>query len=122
MSRPATRPAARPKTFPPNSSVRTRRRLSEQPLIHTLIEGFDHGVNGSITLFDPSGTDHTLRLVHGVPAGAETRRDVAPLGAILRDLGLSEEETLEVRLASGSRYDMLTARALAIRGKLTDQV
>jgi hypothetical protein len=35
---------------------------------------------------------------------------------------LSEEETLEVRLASGSRYDALTARSLAIRGKLPDEV
>jgi hypothetical protein len=107
----------------PTSEVRrTRRHLSEQPLVVTLIEAFDHAATGTITFVDPSGCDHALRLLHGVPAGAETRREIAPLGGILRSMGLSDEETLEVRLASGSRYDMLTARSLAIRGKLPEDV
>jgi hypothetical protein len=115
--------ARRRLTVPPISAVRrTRRRLGEQSLVQTLIQALDHGVTGSIAFFDPSGQDHALRLVQGLPAGAETRREIAPLGGILRSMGMSDEETLEVRLASGSRYDMLTARSMALRGKLSDEL
>ncbi|HZO15688.1 MAG TPA: hypothetical protein VFB62_20585 [Polyangiaceae bacterium] len=99
-----------------------RRCLRDRALVELLIEALDEGWTGTLQLLDPSGAEHIVRFVHGRPAGIETRAQVAPIGEILRGLGLPDDQTLEARLASGSRYEMLTLRAMEHRGVVDSAV
>ncbi|MGK4006662.1 hypothetical protein WMF31_28840 [Sorangium sp. So ce1036] len=80
--------------------------LERTPFAHLFVYAVDHRITGALVLLDPTGAEHTLRIVRGVPVKIRPSDGYARLGEIL----------LEERVISADTL----ADALATRGLLGD--
>src|SRR5215475_4501936 len=71
--------------------------LAKTPLVHLVVYMADRGLSGSIAFRDREA-EHVVLFRGGSPAKVRTGEQVAPLGRILFELGLLDEEALNESL------------------------
>ncbi|WP_437679466.1 hypothetical protein [Sorangium sp. So ce131] len=80
--------------------------LERTPFAHLFVYAIDQRLTGALILVDPTGGEHTLRIVRGIPVKVRPSDGYARLGEILLEEGVITAEIL--------------AEALATRGLLGD--
>src|SRR5882672_5042817 len=93
--------------------------LAKTPLLHLVVYMADQGLTGSI-LFEAGGLSHVIFFRSGSPAKIRTGELVAPLGRVLFDLGLLDEQTLNDSLHELGGAQVLHGQLLLQRGAIDE--
>jgi hypothetical protein len=87
-----------------------------------LVYMLDHALTGSIVFHEPSGIEHTVYFLGGVPAKARLGVEAALLGQELIAMGVLDARKLEVALAGAKRLDLLLGEYLVGHNQVTRDV
>ncbi|WP_437579183.1 hypothetical protein [Sorangium sp. So ce887] len=74
--------------------------LERTPFAHLFVYAVDHRLTGALILLEPTGAEHTLRIVRGSPVKLRPSDDYARLGEILLEEGVISAEILRDALAT----------------------
>jgi hypothetical protein len=74
--------------------------LERTPFAHVLVYAVDRQLTGAMFLNEPSGTQHVLRFVRGIPVKVRSSDGFARFGELLLEEGLITAETLADALAT----------------------
>src|SRR5262249_35507466 len=93
--------------------------LAKTPLVHLVVYMADRGLSGSIVFRDREA-EHVVLFRGGSPAKVRTGEQVAPLGRILFELGIIDEDTLNESLRELEGPGMLHGQVLLRRGDVDE--
>jgi len=88
--------------------------LQKTPLVHLLVYALDQKLNGTTVLVAPDTSTHLIFFCDGIPSKVRTSGVVAPLDRVLTELGLVDEQTLQLSLMVSSQRGELHGQHLII--------
>ena len=95
--------------------------LQKTPLLHLLVYALDQKLNGTTLLLAPDHTSHLIFFCDGIPAKVRTSGVVAPLDRVLTELGLVDEQTLQLSLMVSSQRGELHGQHLIVNRHLDQE-
>ncbi len=95
--------------------------LGQQPLVLFLVRALDERFTGTLELIDARHRRHTLYLADGLPSQGHTPCRIAPLGLVLREMEVIDDESLRALEQRSGHNTVLLAHLLFGGGFLSER-